>query len=94
MITAPETCPNCGAEVPPNAKACPECGSCEETGWSEAAETSGLDLPDDQDFNYNQYVEREFGSRKPVPHGISGFWWLIALLILILILAMIFVKVS
>src|ERR1041384_1119375 len=33
----PEICPNCGAEVPRQAKACPECGSDEKTGWSEEA---------------------------------------------------------
>lgn len=93
MATAPEICPNCGAEVPPNAKACPECGSCEETGWSESAYTSGLNLPDDQEFNYNQYLEREFGTKKTVPHGISWFWWLVGVLLLAVILAMIFVKV-
>ena len=25
-MKTPEICPNCGAEVPPRAKACPECG--------------------------------------------------------------------
>lgn len=28
-------CPNCGAEVPQKALACPECGSDDQTGWSE-----------------------------------------------------------
>jgi len=31
-------CPNCYADVPWNAAACPECGSDEETGWAEDAE--------------------------------------------------------
>ena len=44
----PETCPNCGADVPPKARACPECGADEQTGWSEAARTDGLDLPDEE----------------------------------------------
>lgn len=76
----PEICPNCGAEVPPNAKACPECGSDEQTGWSEAAETCGLDLPD-QHFDYDDFVKREFGGKTPVPRGIHWLWWLIALLL-------------
>ena len=29
------TCPNCVAELPANAKFCPECGSDDRTGWSE-----------------------------------------------------------
>ena len=33
----PETCPNCGAEVPPRAKSCPECGADEATGWNDRA---------------------------------------------------------
>ena len=56
----PETCPNCGAEVPRNAKACPECGSDEQTGWSEETHVDGLDLPEEK-FDYDNFVEREFG---------------------------------
>jgi len=80
---APDICPNCGAEVPRNAKACPECGSDEETGWSEEASTDGLDLPGEK-FDYNEFVDREFGDKTPVPRGIRWFWWLIAVLVLIL----------
>jgi hypothetical protein len=77
----PEICPNCGAAVPRAAKACPECGSDEETGWSEEAQASGLDLPD-ENFDYGKFVEREFGGRKTSPGGLSWFWWFIALLVL------------
>ena len=38
-------CPNCGAEVPTKAKSCPDCGSDENTGWSEDTMYDGLDLP-------------------------------------------------
>ena len=78
---SPETCPNCGADVPPNAKACPECGSCEETGWNENAQTDGLDLPD-ENFDYDDFVKREFGGKDPAPRGLSRFWWIIGLLVL------------
>ena len=77
----PETCPNCGADVPAKAKACPECGSDEQTGWSEEAHASGLELPEEE-FDYGDYVKREFGSKSPVPHGIHWFWWVIAVLVL------------
>ena len=77
----PEICPCCGAEVPPNARACPECGADEETGWSEEAETQGLDLPD-ENFNYEEFVKRELVKGKsPVPHGIHWFWWVVAVLV-------------
>ena len=79
----PEICPNCGAEVPPNARACPECGADEKTGWSEEAGTEGLDLPE-ENFNYEEFVKREFGGGKsPVPRGIHWFWWVVAVLVLV-----------
>jgi hypothetical protein len=77
----PDICPNCGADVPRTATACPECGADEQTGWSDAARTDGLDLPDDA-FDYNEYVQREFGKPGPVPRGLHWFWWLIGLLVL------------
>jgi uncharacterized membrane protein YvbJ len=80
----PEICPNCGAEVPANAKACPECGSDEETGWSEEAQAADLDLPGER-FDYDEFVQREFGREGPVPKGIHWFWWLVALVLLLAI---------
>jgi len=77
---SPETCPNCGADVPPNAKACPECGADEETGWSEEAYVGGLGLPE-ENFEYDEYVEREFGGKKVRPDGIKWFWWIVATLV-------------
>lgn len=67
-FVVPEICPNCGADVPPRARACPECGSCPETGWSEEADIGALGLPDEE-FDYEEYVRREFGGR---PRGGRG----------------------
>jgi zinc-ribbon domain len=78
----PDICPICGASVPPHAKACPECGADDETGWSDDARTSGLDLPEEK-FDYDDFIEREFGGRKPVPRGIHWFWWAVALLLIV-----------
>ncbi len=79
-MPAPETCPNCGADVPRRARACPECGSDEKTGWSENAASQSLDLPDDE-FSYDEFVKREFGKPKRSP--MKTFWWLVALALLI-----------
>jgi len=78
-----DVCPVCGAEIPPKAKACPACGADEETGWSEAAGTQGLDLPD-ENFDYEDFVKREFGGGKksPIPRGIHWFWWVVGILVL------------
>ena len=77
-----DLCPNCGAELPPRAKACPECGSDEQTGWSEEARADGLGLPDES-FDYNDFVKREFSQESSVPRGIHWFWWVVALVVLI-----------
>ena len=83
----PETCPNCGAEVPARARACPECGADDQTGWSEKARAQRLGLPDD-DFNYNEFVKEEFGQQNKIrPHGISWFWWAVAVVLLASLLA-------
>lgn len=76
------SCPNCGARVSGNARACPECGSCDQTGWSDEAKIGGLDLPDEE-FDYGDFVRREFGPAPVRPRGISWFWWIAALVILI-----------
>ena len=78
----PETCPNCGVDVPRNARACPECGADEKSGWSEDAYADRLGLPDDN-FNYDEFVKEEFGTKGKVrPRGISTFWWIVAILVL------------
>ena len=84
MLRSPETCPNCGAGVPRNAKACPGCGADENTGWAEDAQqatAADLGLPD-EDFDYDEFAKREFGKASPKPNGVLWGWWLIALLIL------------
>jgi hypothetical protein len=81
MQMSPRTCPNCGAEIPRKAKACPECGSDESTGWSDEAQYGGLDLPDDN-FDYDKFVQKEFGGDKMSPSGLPWFWWVIALIVL------------
>ena len=58
-------CPNCGSIVPGKAKACPFCGSDEETGWASNAEFSYLD-PTFEEDDYEELRKTEFGikSRK------------------------------
>jgi len=89
MDSPPDNCPNCGAEVPAGAKACPACGADEKTGWSEEAHVGGLNLPDET-FDYDEFVDREFGKKKVLPHGISWFWWAVAIVLAALFLAAMF----
>ena len=78
----PEICPNCGTELSPKARVCPQCGADERTGWSDDAHLGRLDLPD-EDFDYDQFVKDEFGGTEVKPRGLHWFWWLVALLLLI-----------
>jgi len=87
-MRAPETCPNCGAGVPRNAKACPGCGADENTGWADDAQpatASDLGLPDEE-FNYDEFVQREFGKPSPKPRGLHWVWWLAGIALLLAIL--------
>jgi hypothetical protein len=71
----PEYCPHCGAEVPPNAKACPGCGSDEQTGWSDRAHTDRLGIPDEE-FDYDEFVKEEFGKDRDTPVHRRKLDWL------------------
>ena len=80
--TTPEVCPACGEDVPPNALACPECGADHNSGWREDADTyDAVDLPD-EDFNYDEFVKREFGS-SPKAVAIKAVWWITAILLIV-----------
>jgi hypothetical protein len=62
--------------------ACSECGADHLSGWREdAGDYDGVDLPED-DFDYNEFVRREFG-KSPKPAGMSAGWWLVALALLV-----------
>ena len=78
---APDVCPVCGESVPRGSLACPECGADHNSGWRQDAESyDGLDLPDDN-FDYDEFVRREFGS--PIkPAGIKTIWWITAIVVL------------
>lgn len=82
----PGDCPICGEFVPRGLVACPSCGSCAKSGWSDAADYDGLDLPDN-DFDYDEFVAREFGGRKGRRRPAPNLWWWVALALLILMIA-------
>src|SRR4051812_15739322 len=83
-LPAPESCPVCGEEVPRNALACPECGADHESGWRE--EAGSIDVvgsAGDDEFDYDEFAEREFGggTKQIKPAGVSWFWWIAAALV-------------
>jgi hypothetical protein len=79
---APEICPVCGEDVPRNALACPECGADHNSGWREdAAHVDALGGTED-DFDYDEFVQEEFGNPAK-PRGISTVWWISAIVLLV-----------
>jgi hypothetical protein len=76
----PETCPNCGADVPVGALACPECGADEETGWNETAVEQRLGIEDTEGFDHEAWEREESGQRPSRPF--AGLWWITALILL------------
>ena len=82
---SPETCPNCGAEVPRRARACPDCGADHRTGWSESADADRLGISNPADFDHDEFVRREFGGQR-VPR--QRIWvWVVAVILLLAWLA-------
>lgn len=70
--------------MPRGAVACDDCGSCSKSGWNEAAETyDGLDLPD-EDFDYDDFIQREFGADREGRASLSKetLWKIVAAVLL------------
>jgi predicted nucleic acid-binding Zn ribbon protein len=78
-------CPVCGATVPAKAKACPECGADEKTGWSDQTVYDGTGIEDPDEFDYDEFVRREFGAGQRRSRR-AWLWWITAAVILALIL--------
>ncbi|HVZ66100.1 MAG TPA: zinc-ribbon domain-containing protein [Lacunisphaera sp.] len=75
----PSTCPVCGEPVPSGAKACPECGADERSGWNEeATRYDGLDLPPEA---FNEHTEAA-ARRK---HS-AGLWLIIGTGLVVLVI--------
>jgi hypothetical protein len=74
--------------VPRGAAACDDCGACAKSGWKDNAEVyDGLDLPDDQEeFNYDDFVAREFGGKPQAKKLTRNPWWWVALVLVIVII--------
>ena len=83
-LPPPAECSNCGATIPRSAKACPECGADERTGWRETSLYDDLDLPES--------AWSDEGGSKPETHtprvnGVPWYWWCVGAVLLALLIA-------
>ena len=86
MSGKPDTyiCPNCGVEVPIGPRGCPKCNPEREEQPAEVDSVhDGLDLPGEDDFDYDQFVADEFGGPQPQKSRKDLFWWIAAIITLI-----------
>ena len=98
-------CPTCGAEVKVG-MACPGCGPETRTrkrnksartplrrrSWEQDDTHDGLDLPDEE-FDYEDFVAREFGHRTSKAIRIRWYWVVTAVLLAITLLTLVLVGV-
>lgn len=83
-LSPPSECAQCGAEIPPRAHACPECGADERTGWRESSVYDGLELPDEawrDDDSPNRAADR--GRTTARVNGLAWYWWCFAVAVLL-----------
>lgn len=84
-LPPPDECANCGTALSRQARACPECGADERTGWREndATRYDGLDLPDSAftDESTSSASHQQRTSRS----GLAWYWYLVAAVLLLLL---------
>ena len=89
-------CPECGAEVLVGSKGCQACGprkvaqkmkrkklkaARKKRSWEQDSIYDGVDLAS-EDFDYEDYVEREFGGEPHRQIGIAWYWWVTAVFLI------------
>jgi hypothetical protein len=84
-LPPPDECANCGTEIPRTAKACPECGADERSGWREQDVYDDLDLPEEAFEDEASEARKRKHAATPRVNGIAWYWWLVAIALAVLI---------
>ncbi len=86
-------CPGCGAEIRVGSKGCPKCTRQpkpkkrpEPKPWEQDESHDGLnlDLPEDDTFDYDEFLANEFGAAGKMS-GKKWLWWVTAAVLLIVL---------
>jgi len=84
-------CPFCEREVRVG-QPCPGCAKkgkkprAKKRSWEQNPAEDGLNLPDD-DFDYDEFIAREFGKAPHRTLGIKWYWWVLAVALLVALTA-------
>jgi hypothetical protein len=73
--------------IPRSAKACPECGADERTGWRETSGYDGLDLPDEAWDDETRAAGRHQKTDTVRVNGVPWYWWCVGAVLLALLVA-------
>jgi hypothetical protein len=73
-------CENCGERLT-NRHFCRACGASDESGWA----PPDLAEDDDDDFDYDEFVQREFGRKSGRPRNVAATTWGTILIVLVVI---------
>ncbi|RYD21707.1 MAG: hypothetical protein EOP88_10475 [Verrucomicrobiaceae bacterium] len=80
-------CPYCGCEARVG-KPCPGCVKKDKKAkpkkrlWEQDKAHDGLNLPDDE-FDYDEFVAREFGKSPHKELGVKWYWWALGVVVLV-----------
>ncbi len=84
-------CPSCGKEVRvgESCSGCPAPRAAKtkkpRRSWEQDETYDGIDLPDD-DFDYDEFVAKEFGGAPHRRIGVKWYWWVIGIILLTLMI--------
>jgi hypothetical protein len=84
-------CPRCDQEVTVGSH-CPRCSkpakpkkstsTRERKSWEKDSAYDGTDIPDD-DFDYDEFIAKEFGKNPIHKSGLAWYWYLVAVFLLL-----------
>lgn len=84
-------CPGCDQNVPVGQN-CPRCAkpakskktasARERKSWEQDSAYDGTDIPDD-DFDYDEFIAKEFGKNPIRKSGLAWYWYLVAVFLIL-----------
>lgn len=83
-----DSCPNCGADLATGAVFCRECGASEDSGWNDDVIDTEAGYCEDEDFDYDDFIRREFPGHASPPTNISLKRFLMITLVVLLCLSL------